>query len=86
MTNITSITKEDIYEWARDEYGTSPEYLWAAYPEFGVLRAPNGKWYGIVMNVPAGGELRTGHIESHRANANAFALLMHIFTFDVKSV
>ena len=52
MDKGDKMTKQEIIEWAGEEYGTEPEYLWARYPEFAVLRNPDGKWYGILMNVP----------------------------------
>jgi len=46
------MTREDVFEYAQKEYGTSPEYLWNKWPEYGVLRhSGNRKWYAIVMNV-----------------------------------
>ncbi|MCH5160823.1 MAG: MmcQ/YjbR family DNA-binding protein [Clostridiales bacterium] len=46
-------TRDTIYEYADNQYGTSPEHLWAAFPLYSVLRrADNKKWYAIIMNVP----------------------------------
>lgn len=37
---------------ARRQYKTEPEYLWAKYPDYAVLRhADNRKWYAVLMNV-----------------------------------
>lgn len=45
--------RQDIFEYAKRTYGTEPEYLWVKYPSYAVLRhRDNGKWYGIVMDVP----------------------------------
>lgn len=44
--------RDDIFVYAANEYGTTPEYPWRYLPAYAVLRHPNGKWYGIVMNVP----------------------------------
>lgn len=47
------MTQEEIFTYVADQYGTEPEYLWAKYPGYAVLRNNNGKWYGLVMDVPA---------------------------------
>ncbi len=45
--------KEDVFQLAKDKYGTEPEYLWERYPEYGVLRHHNNrKWYAVVMEIP----------------------------------
>ena len=47
------ITRQDILDYVNREFGTEPEYLWAKFPEYAVLRhRGSGKWYGIVMNIP----------------------------------
>lgn len=43
--------REDVLRFAAEQYGTKPEHLWARTPDAAVLRHPNGKWYGIVMQV-----------------------------------
>lgn len=44
--------REDIYEFAAEQYGTEPEYLWMKFPDYAVLRhAENRKWYAIIMDV-----------------------------------
>lgn len=45
--------RPDIIQYAKRKYKTRPEYLWARYPDYAVLRREdNAKWYGIIMNVP----------------------------------
>lgn len=51
MKSIVSY-REDVLTFALEQYGTEPEFLWASYPDYAVLRHRNGKWYGIIMNVP----------------------------------
>lgn len=46
------MTREDIFHWVKEEYGTEPEYQWISFPQYAVLRNKTGKWYGIVMDVP----------------------------------
>lgn len=41
-----------VLEYAAETFGTESERPWPKYPENEVLRHPNGKWYGIIMNVP----------------------------------
>lgn len=48
------MTREKLFCWVGEQYGTEPEYLWEKYPNFAVLRNNAGKWYAIVMNIPAG--------------------------------
>lgn len=46
-------TRRDIFERAR-EMGITPEFLWARFPGYAVLRRPDsGKWFALVMDVPA---------------------------------
>ena len=44
-------TRENILQYASEQYGTQGERLWEKYPEHLVLRHPGGKWYGVVMNI-----------------------------------
>jgi len=46
------VNREEIFEYVKEEYNTIPEYLWAKYPLYAVLKQNNNKWYGIIMNVP----------------------------------
>ena len=46
--------RQEIFDYVKQEFDTEPEYLWARYPEYAVLRCKaNSKWYGVIMNVPA---------------------------------
>ena len=45
--------REELLRYARDTYGTEPEYPWMDEPSFAVLRHSLGKkWYGLVMTLP----------------------------------
>ncbi len=47
------MTREELLRYARDAYGTEPEYPWLDEPSFAVLRHTLGtKWYGLVMSLP----------------------------------
>ena len=45
--------RESVLRYARERFGSEPEYLWAKYPTYCVLRhGGNRKWYAAVMDVP----------------------------------
>ena len=45
--------KQEIINYAQQHFGTEPEYLWAKYPTYCVLRHLNNhKWYAALMDVP----------------------------------
>lgn len=44
--------REKIFTYAKERYGTDPEYLWERDPASAVLRnGRNRKWYAIAMKV-----------------------------------
>ena len=43
--------KELVFDYAKNQYGTEPEYMWEKSPESAVLRHTNGKWYAVVMKI-----------------------------------
>lgn len=46
------MTREDVFRYAKERYGTDPEYLWEKYPDNAVLRnSRNRKWYAAVLPV-----------------------------------
>lgn len=46
-------SREMILQYAKERYGTEPEYLWAKFPNYAVLRQRElGKWYAVIMDVP----------------------------------
>ena len=46
------MTREEIFSYVSEQYGTEPEYLWLQFPTYAVLRhLNNSKWYAAVMNV-----------------------------------
>lgn len=50
---MDSLIRDDILQYALEYYGTTPEYLWAKYPGYAVLRhQSNKKWYAIIMDIP----------------------------------
>ncbi len=53
MTKHNGATRQDVLDYAANQYGTQPEYLWADVPDYAVLRrTETRKWYGIIMDVP----------------------------------
>ncbi len=47
------MTREEIFEYAAENYSTTPEYLWENDPVSAVLRnKTSSKWYAILMRVP----------------------------------
>ena len=45
--------REEVFAYAQKLYGTAPEYLWARYPGYAVLRhRDNRKWFALLMEVP----------------------------------
>ncbi|EUJ32683.1 MmcQ/YjbR family DNA-binding protein [Listeria cornellensis] len=46
--------REEIFNFSKNKYNTSPEYTFKKYPKYAVLRhMDNKKWYGLIMNVPS---------------------------------
>ena len=46
--------REKIYEYVKNNYGTTPEYLWFKFPGFAVFRrVDTRKWFGLVADVHA---------------------------------
>ena len=46
-------TRGAILTYVRKKFGTEPEYPWARYPHYAVLRHQQGrKWYALIMDVP----------------------------------
>lgn len=48
------ITREDIFTYVKETYKTVPDHPWTRDPDSAVLRHKNGKWYGLIMSIPAG--------------------------------
>ena len=45
--------REEILRYAKDFFGTDPDYPWDGEPEYAVLRhSKNKKWYGLIMRIP----------------------------------
>ena len=45
-------TRDTVYEYAENQYGSLPEHLWTTFPLYSVFRRQdNKKWYAIVMNI-----------------------------------
>ena len=46
------MTRQELFDWVNSEYGTLPEYQWAKFPRYAVLRNDDNKWYAVIMDVP----------------------------------
>lgn len=45
--------RKEIFSYVKEKYGTNSEYPWKKFQNYAVLRHDNqGKWYGLMMNVP----------------------------------
>ena len=76
-----ALTRADIFCYAKEHFGSEPEYLWARTPESAVLRhADNRKWYAIVMPVERAlvGALRTrpGFLPAYHMNKERWITLL----------
>lgn len=46
--------QEAIIRYAKQRFGSDPEFLWQKYPDYAVLRNPlSGKWFALLLCVPA---------------------------------
>lgn len=45
------VYRQDILDFALKTYDVVAEYPWFDSPEHAVLRHPNGKWFGVIMNI-----------------------------------
>lgn len=44
--------REEIFEYAKNVYGSEPEYLWKQNPTAAILRTKDAeKWYAVIMSV-----------------------------------
>ena len=47
------MTREDIFQYARETYGVEADYPFPKFPDYPVLRhTDNKKWFGLIMDVP----------------------------------
>lgn len=44
-------TREIVLKYAKEKYGTQPDFPWYYLPNYAVLRRSNQKWYGLIMNI-----------------------------------
>lgn len=49
------MTREELFQWVKQEYGTEAEYPWKDSNAV-LRRADNNKWYGVILSV-AGSKL-----------------------------
>ena len=47
------MTREELFQYAREAYGAEPEYLWTELPAYAVLRhSLGGKWFALAAPMP----------------------------------
>ena len=52
MADNNGAVLEDVFAFAKQQYGTEPEYLWLREPSGAVLRhKENNKWYAVMLRV-----------------------------------
>ncbi len=44
--------RDAVLALAAERYGTGPEQPFAKFPGYVVLRCPDRKWYGVIMDLP----------------------------------
>lgn len=45
--------RDEIFNYAKENFGSEPEFLWQKYPDYAVLRSKkNKKWYALIASVP----------------------------------
>lgn len=50
---VKNTLRNNIFNYVKETFGTSPEYLWQKTPDTAVLRhSENKKWYAIIMDIP----------------------------------
>lgn len=49
---VKNTLRDKIFEYVKENFGTSPEYLWQKTPDTAVFRhSENKKWYAIIMDI-----------------------------------
>jgi len=47
------MTRDELIEYCQNEYNSEVDKPFKHFPDYVAIRHPNGKWFGLVMNVPA---------------------------------
>lgn len=47
------MTRDELIAYCENEYNMEADRPFKHYPDYVALRHPNGKWFGLIMNVPA---------------------------------
>ena len=51
--NKQPVSRQKIFQYAKENFGTVPQYLWEKYPNYAVLKHHhNQKWFGIIVDLP----------------------------------
>ncbi len=47
------LLREEIFRFAKEMYGTGPDYPWQRTPRYAILRHQNSrKWYAALIDIP----------------------------------
>ncbi|MCI8336995.1 MAG: MmcQ/YjbR family DNA-binding protein [Peptococcaceae bacterium] len=51
--NKQSVSRQKIFQYAKENFDTTPQYLWEKYPNYAVFKhTHNQKWFGIIVDLP----------------------------------
>ena len=51
--NKQLVSRQKIFQYARENFGTVPQYLWEKYPNYAVLKhSHNKKWFAVIVDLP----------------------------------
>ena len=69
-----------VLEYAENQYGTEPEYMWERDPSCAVLRHKSGKWYGAILRAPKSSLGLNGDGHTYVLNVKCEPLLIDLMT------
>lgn len=73
--------KEKIFKYAKEHFGSEPEYLWESTPDCCILRnKSNGKWYAVLMKVSKEKLGLTGNEKIYILNVKCDPIMIGSFT------
>ena len=75
-----------ITDYIKEKYQSEPAFLWESYPDCGVFKKKNNKWFGIIMNVDykkidqeRNGEIEVLNVKINPADLNNLLLIDGIY-------
>lgn len=52
-SEVITMTRQELIEYCQNEYNALVDRPFKHYPDYVAIRHQSGKWFGLVMNVPA---------------------------------